>query len=173
MAPKADQYIRPLLSIHKNQILDFLHEQKIPYRIDSSNDQPDYLRNRIRATVIPALRAADARFEQSFEQTLARLQETENFLEQVTEKTFVSLTEDNCSTLNLAQFKALHPVLQERILVHWLCVNKVPFPPTYGFLQEMLRFINSPRGGTHTIHHEWCLTKQHNKLTIEAKKEKA
>lgn len=174
MAPKTDQYIRPLLGIYKNQILDYLHEHNIPYRTDNSNLESDYLRNRIRATVIPALRAADTRFDQTFEQTLTRLQETEKFLEKLTEDTFFSLAtpENNQLVINLARFKTLDFVLQERLLIHWLCQEKVPFPPTYSFLQEMLRFIRSPRGGTHTIHPSWCLKKQHNKLTIEAKKEK-
>lgn len=173
MSPQTDQYIRPLLSIHKNQILDFLHEQKIPYHTDSSNDQPDYLRNRIRATVIPALRAADTRFDQTYMQTLTRLQETEEFLERLTVETFASLQENNHSMLNLEKFKTLHAILQERILMHWLCLNKAPFTPTYSFLQEVLRFIRSPRGGTHALHNTWHLTKQRNKLAIEAKKEKA
>jgi len=168
MVPHAEQYIRPLLSIHKQEILDFLHEHNIAYRTDLSNYEPDYLRNRVRATIIPALKAADERFEHSFLQTLTRLQETEDFLCVITEQTFaeIAIRQDTYFVLDLTPFKKLHSVLQERILIYWLCREKVPFPPAHGFLREMIRFIESPHGGTHHIHHAWSLKKQGNKLQI-------
>lgn len=168
MAPKAEQYIRPLLNIHKKEILAYLEEHKIPYREDRSNYEPDYLRNRIRATVIPALKAADERFDHSFMHTLSRLQETEDFLRTLTEQTFAEIAtpETHGHTLDGARLKSMHPVLQERIIVYWLCKEKVPFPPAYGFLREIIRFIESPYGGSHKVHTTWGLTKKNNVITL-------
>jgi tRNA(Ile)-lysidine synthase len=151
MAPRAEQYIRPLLCVHKHEILEFLEEHKIPYRIDSSNGEPDYLRNRIRMNVIPALKAADERFDHSFLHTLTRLQETEDYLRQHTAAIFqhLAINQNNKLSIDKEKFLSLHPAIQERILVH-----------------EMIKFINSPHGGTHQIHHAWGLTKQGKKLTL-------
>lgn len=169
MAPRAEQYIRPLLATYKREIIDFLETNSIPYRTDSSNSEPDYLRNRIRNSVIPALKAADERFDHSFKHTLDRLQETEDYLRHTIEEIFkeLAIVENNHFIINKEKFLALHIALQERLLVYWLCQEKVPFPPAHGFLREMIKFIDSPRGGTHAVHHAWILTKKGNAITIQ------
>jgi len=45
--------IRPLLSLEKGEILDFLHKNKIPYMIDKSNFEEKFLRNKIRLEILP------------------------------------------------------------------------------------------------------------------------
>jgi tRNA(Ile)-lysidine synthase len=46
--PKKRNIIRPLLFARKDEIYDFLKENKIEYREDSSNKDDKYLRNKIR-----------------------------------------------------------------------------------------------------------------------------
>lgn len=48
--------IRPLLSLSKKEIVDYLKNMKIPYRIDSSNLKSDFKRNFLRNKIIPALK---------------------------------------------------------------------------------------------------------------------
>ncbi len=48
--------IRPLLSISKREIMEYLNSQKILYRTDSSNFSLDYKRNYLRSEVLPLLR---------------------------------------------------------------------------------------------------------------------
>lgn len=49
-------YIRPLLSLRRREDIEkFLHENNIPFIIDKSNLSEDYLRNRIRLSVIPQI----------------------------------------------------------------------------------------------------------------------
>lgn len=47
--------VRPLYETRRRDILAYLHSEGVPYRMDSSNDKPLYLRNRIRQDIIPAL----------------------------------------------------------------------------------------------------------------------
>jgi tRNA(Ile)-lysidine synthase len=54
---RADRIIRPLLDVSREEILDFLHHEGLAYRVDSSNLDPIYLRNRIRRDLIPDLKA--------------------------------------------------------------------------------------------------------------------
>jgi len=49
--------IRPLLTVSKEDLQDYLHTEKIPYCLDQSNDDVYYLRNRIRHGLIPYLQA--------------------------------------------------------------------------------------------------------------------
>lgn len=55
MLPKSNAIVRPLLSITKNEIIEFAKEHKIVFREDASNNSDAYQRNYIRHQVIPKL----------------------------------------------------------------------------------------------------------------------
>ena len=47
--------VRPLYESKRDEILDYLSNEGVPFRQDSSNDKPIYLRNQLRQDVIPVL----------------------------------------------------------------------------------------------------------------------
>ncbi len=47
--------VRPLYETRRKDLLDYLHDEGLSFRRDSSNDKPIYLRNRIRQDIMPAL----------------------------------------------------------------------------------------------------------------------
>ncbi len=55
MRPKNNFIIRPLLDVTRADILQYLKERKISYRIDTSNTDRKFLRNRVRHDLIPLL----------------------------------------------------------------------------------------------------------------------
>jgi tRNA(Ile)-lysidine synthase len=55
IAPQRGRILRPMLAVTRNEILDFLQERHQPYRTDSSNADPRFTRNRIRAELLPLL----------------------------------------------------------------------------------------------------------------------
>ncbi len=171
MKPKHGAYIRPLLETHKIDILAWLHENNIAYATDVTNESSDYLRNRIRMNVLPALRNCDDRFETNFLATLNRLKTTEQFLEQLTQKTFneISYIQDNQRFININQLIIIDEPLRTRVLMHWLITENVHFPITEAFLDEIIRFLQTPQGGTHNIHEQWSIIKKQN-LTYIIKK---
>lgn len=56
MRPVRDKIVRPLLSAGRKEILAYLEEKGISYCEDSTNAQTDYVRNRIRSRILPAIR---------------------------------------------------------------------------------------------------------------------
>ena len=66
--PKHNGVIRPLLAIGKEDILDWLADQKLTYVTDSTNKEDDYTRNFIRLNVLPLLE----KINPSVKKTLAR-----------------------------------------------------------------------------------------------------
>lgn len=52
---RSGAFVRPLLAVDRAMILAYAKEQAIPYREDASNQDPKYLRNRIRHELIPLL----------------------------------------------------------------------------------------------------------------------
>jgi tRNA(Ile)-lysidine synthase len=47
--------IRPLLSVTKQQLLDYLKQYALPYRVDASNNENKYIRNKLRNDILPQL----------------------------------------------------------------------------------------------------------------------
>jgi tRNA(Ile)-lysidine synthase len=68
--------LRPLLETGRADVLAYLAEQGIPYRTDSTNADPAFLRNRIRLKLIPCL----DEFFPSWRKTLADLAETQRLV---------------------------------------------------------------------------------------------
>jgi|GEM_PF-101147 len=55
--PHRQHIIRPLLGIPRTMVVQYLHQKKLPHRIDQTNLSEDYLRNRIRHRILPAIQA--------------------------------------------------------------------------------------------------------------------
>ena len=170
--PKHGPYTRPLLETNKQDLVDFLEKNNIPYLIDPSNISQEFLRNRIRAHVIPALKQCDDRFDVKFKETIDRLQNTEQFLEQLTRKTFseISTEEKGIFYINLKLLLNLHPVLLYRVLLHWLIKQQVKFPVSEGFLNEIIKFLQQPGSKEHQLHHNWYLVKKRGIAFVKPKK---
>jgi tRNA(Ile)-lysidine synthase len=163
--PKDGLYIRPLLEINKQEILNYLHEHKIPYVIDASNQSDGYLRNRIRNSVIPALKACDDRFEKNFASTHAKLIETEEFLQQLCAAELQEIMDGNRG-LYIQKILELHPVMRNRVLINWLIMHKVPFSPSQGLLDEIVRFLENTKATSHTLYQKWQLIKNNNRVRL-------
>ena len=52
---REDSVVRPLLSVRRLELVEWLQERDIPYRTDRSNDDLRFLRNRIRHQLLPQL----------------------------------------------------------------------------------------------------------------------
>ncbi len=53
---RGERIVRPLLDIPRRDILAYLEQRQLTYRMDSSNRQPVYLRNRLRQELMPHLK---------------------------------------------------------------------------------------------------------------------
>jgi len=168
MRPKSGLYIRPLLEIKKTKILNYLDTHGITYLKDPSNELDFFLRNRIRKRVIPAIREADERFDHNFLRTLTSIQATENYLSGVTKQAFKTVASliDTRWHIDTTKLFSLDPFIQYRLLMHWLISSGVPFVPTEGFLDEIMRFLHQPGSKTHVIHEQWSIVKKRDRAHI-------
>lgn len=159
-------YLRPLLSVDKQTMIDYLITTGIAYLVDPTNEADTYLRNRIRKSVIPALTGCDARFSQKLENTIKNLQEEELFLQELTLETYKKIMFASPTVGDLPAFKSLSPVLQRRVILHLLITNRIPFSPSTTFLEEVRRFLVNPRGGSHTLG-TWKVCKKGSSFWLE------
>jgi len=113
------KYIRPLIQVSKNQILDFLKNENQDFVFDSSNRDMKYLRNKVRNQLIPHLQSEyNPEFIDALDRLSSILRQEEEFWEEKTEKAFhdcLVKTEPACIVLSKSLMKALHPALLNRV----------------------------------------------------------
>ncbi|HUL31156.1 MAG TPA: tRNA lysidine(34) synthetase TilS [Thermodesulfobacteriota bacterium] len=111
--------IRPLLGVWREEIRTFAAEKKLPFLLDSSNLKSDYLRNRIRLTLIPLM---EREYQPNFKEILLRtsniLREENDYLEKGAEAAYQEIVRKEKDTLffKLAEYRSLHQAIQWRVM---------------------------------------------------------
>jgi tRNA(Ile)-lysidine synthase len=80
--------IRPLLHARRQCVLDYLHLKQIAYRIDSSNQELHFSRNRLRHELLPLLRA---HYNAGINDVLCRLAEQASDLDAIVTEQAITL----------------------------------------------------------------------------------
>ncbi len=108
--------IRPLIDVKKADILKYLEENKIIYSHDSTNKEDNYLRNRIRNNLMPAVKKVFPGYEKS----LSFLSEKMAGIDEVFESEFSEkiewIREGNCLVTNYNKFLALPAYLRVKAI---------------------------------------------------------
>jgi len=162
MRPVHNQYVRPLLMTPHAEIITYLNEHSIAYLTDPSNESPLFLRNRIRHSVLPAIKDADDRCAVNMQKALDHLALADDYLESSTRDNLAKIAIDyeNTKAIQIEEFLQLHPYLQKRLLIVWLCGLSLPFEPREQWLEEIIRFLRQPESKSHRVHPDWSLIKK-------------
>ena len=78
--------VRPLITVTKDEIYEYLKKNKIPYVIDPSNQKDVYTRNRFRKQVLPFLKNEDSNVHKKFYKFSNTLLEYDNYINKIVEK---------------------------------------------------------------------------------------
>lgn len=155
---KINKIIRPLLMSSKDQIIEYSKVNKINYREDSSNDKEDYLRNKIRHSVIPYLKSDDDNVLLKFKTTIENLNSTKIFVKKVISKVrdrvFIYEGENIITDIDL--LKDLDPI---EFYIHELYKD---FEFNY---KEVMKLFDSD-SGKQISSANYNMTKQKNNLII-------
>lgn len=77
ISPRNGYVVRPLLTVSRSEIEDYIIERELPYVTDSTNDQDIYLRNYLRLNVIPKLEVVNPSVKESIIRTSKNISEAE------------------------------------------------------------------------------------------------
>ena len=155
---KINKIVRPLLMISKDQIIEYSKVNKINYREDSSNDKEDYLRNKIRHSVIPYLKSDDDNVLLKFKTTIENLNSTKIFVQKVISKVRdrVFIYEGENIITNIDLLKDLDPI---EFYIHELYKD---FEFNH---KEVMKLFDSD-SGKYISSSNYNMTKQKNNLII-------
>jgi tRNA(Ile)-lysidine synthase len=118
--PVRQPIIRPLIQVHRRDILEYLRKYRIPFREDPSNRQRRYARNRIRLELLPQLQKSyNPRLVQILSTTAQLLAADDATLQDVARERFYAArlpAPPDQVHLRVAMITSLPPALQRRVL---------------------------------------------------------
>ena len=142
---RQERIVRPLIRSPRSDIIKFLELIHQDYVTDASNEDPAYLRNRVRHQLIPFL---EDRFNPDIKTGLDRLSHIiareDDFLNQMTKETLGRVTarqEPSCIELYAGEVAGLDPALAARVIREGLfAVKKDLRRISHAHIMEVLDF---------------------------------
>jgi len=106
--------LRPLIPYTKNQILNYVEENNIPYSVDNSNNKDYYTRNRFRKYVLPKLKEEDKNVHKKFYKFSKTLEAYDEYINKDVEKQYKEVVRNNILDPN--KFQELEKLIQIKII---------------------------------------------------------
>jgi tRNA(Ile)-lysidine synthase len=159
---------RPLVFYTKDEILEYLEEKHIDYRIDKSNFDKKYTRNRYRLDILPVLKKENKNIHKKYLTFSEELEESNNFIDKYVSSRYIDIVKDNIIDLNLL-------LKEDRYIVKRI-INKYLFNNYKNninlieskHVQSILDLIDSNKPNTFiTLPNNIMLEKSYDKLYIK------
>jgi tRNA(Ile)-lysidine synthase len=148
--PVRKNIIRPLIEIGRKEIESFLDNQKIDFIIDSSNKKEDYLRNRIRLSLVPMLREFNPNIIRTLSKTASIFRDEEKYFEVLVTKTLMKLISrktDSRVELFLTPFEVMDKVIIRRVLRRVIDETRGLRGISFIHIEDIIDLIKSGRPG--------------------------
>ncbi|WP_166510808.1 tRNA lysidine(34) synthetase TilS [Desulfallas thermosapovorans] len=146
-----DFYIRPLLAVRRRDIEEYCRRHNLPTRMDSSNMQAKYMRNRVRLELLPLL---ESKYNPNLVEALNRLGEIcrdeDDYMEQQATEIFCRtrlLSGGNTLRLDMEGLTAVPRALLRRVIRRaWaeMCGDQAEI--SYRHIEQVLAIINGGGG---------------------------
>ncbi len=160
--PVSGGLIRPMLTVTRREVEEFLTEWCLPHVEDSSNESDAYLRNRVRHQILPLLAAENPRIGENLSAMALRLRQDEEFLAR--QSAFETLP--GVSTL-----RRLHPAQRSRIIETFLRQNGC-LEPEQSHIAQVETLIFSERPSARTgVPGGITVSRQYDRLTVLPRRE--
>lgn len=157
---------RPLLNVSKEEILAFVEEFNVPYRIDRTNEESTYARNFIRNHWFPDLNRLFPGWKKNLQKIPDRAEEFEAMADLILQQ--VS-TEDQ--QLRRKEFLNLPRNIKAPILLRFLKNNALNIELSHGFLENLEDLRDIQSGGKLQISNGYFLYRDRELFKIVAPSE--
>ena len=136
------QIFRPLLEFEKTQILQFLQEKKIPFRLDRSNLDEKFSRNFLRLQVLPSVLSRFPQAKKAIAQLGQIAGKSESFLDSCAAKAMGEI-QGKHGAIALPDFFKLPPILQDKVLQRIFA----PRQPAFDQIENVKKFLQTGASG--------------------------
>jgi tRNA(Ile)-lysidine synthase len=158
--------VRPLLASTREDVLAYLHQKRLSYRCDSSNEKPLYHRNRVRKEIMPALTRLRPAAVRVLQRQADVLRDDEAYLEQIVGDLVSSLVRDDeegHQRFDREGVAALPVALQRRLIRMVLrkC-DEQKRAPNLRVVEAVRHFLLKGRPGARLTMRSGLLIQRHN-----------
>lgn len=148
---RGERIVRPLLDIPRRDIVAYLEKRQLAYRMDSSNRQPYYLRNRLRQDLMPHLKEYSPGIVNVLSRQAEMIREDHAYLENVAAKAFQQIcvtAEANEIQLQRTALLELPLAIQRRVVRHSLQrMMGMTQGPRFDVVQRLLDCLEHGQSG--------------------------
>lgn len=156
--PARDMIIRPFIEVRRRMIEDFLlanleHyglKKDKPYIIDTSNLKTDYIRNRLRFQVVPAVERINPSIHQTLSKMIQIIRDEERYFELLVTQTLMKLITrkgDGYIELFLKPLEAIQKPILRRVLRRAIDATKGLRGITFDNIEDIINLINKGKTG--------------------------
>mgnify|MGYP001290601962 FL=1 len=170
---KRDNIIHPIINIKKEEILKFLEENKIEYRVDKTNFEIDFLRNKVRNYLLPII---EKEFNKNFKEKILSLSNIlkveDRFLDNLVEniKNDLMEFEDDFIKIDNKKFQKLDLSLKRRLIrkaIDYFNRDLREYPLEH--IDKVISLENKKTGKEIELPFNLIAVKDKNKIIIEKK----
>lgn len=140
---KQGRIVRPFLYLNRSDIVQYAHENNVPYKTDSSNLTTEYTRNRVRQNIIPAIEQEYPAVYDHITAMSSTLVEDHNYLNKQAEQAFVVMCDYKKHTLD--SLDNLDKAIARRVMVKYLTAIGVPHDSISHKLLKSLLHVKRPK----------------------------
>ncbi len=148
--PVRKNIVRPLIDIERAEIDAFLRSAGIGFITDSSNEKKNYVRNKIRLSLMPLLREFNPDITGTLSRTAAILRDEERYFGVLVAKTLMKLISRKTESrveLFLAPFEIMDKVLMRRVLRRVIDETKDLRRISFTHIEDMMDLIKDGAPG--------------------------
>jgi tRNA(Ile)-lysidine synthase len=145
-----DLFIRPLIEVRRPELIAYLRERRLSYRMDATNRDTRLARNRVRRRLLPML---TRQFNPAAVEALAHaadlLRDEDAYLDDVAQRQFTTMASHRADGVVLPRGALLElpPALQRRVLRLALAAVRGDLRRiTLGHVEQTLRLLSDPHG---------------------------
>ncbi len=164
--------IRPFLKFTKQDLINYVNKNNIKYYIDHSNNDEKYTRNRYRHHILPFLKKEDPNIHKKYLNYSYTLLEYYEYINDEISSLYNIIIKNN--SIDLIEFKKLHPFLQKNILYKLLInyYNNQSNIIKNKHIDSILNQINSKKPNLSiNLPNNIICQKSYETLTIKVKKD--
>ncbi len=166
--PAYGQVIRPLLCFSRKEIESYCQTNNLAFRIDSSNLESIYLRNKVRNQIIPLFQELNPSFNETMKQNMDHLQQVNQFFQASVDKIRKEMVVEQDDQL-LLSLRHINEFLDKELILFELL-------QPYGFngsvVKEIIRNIEDDVSGKQYYSSQYRLIKDRfNLIIVPIKKE--
>lgn len=168
--------LRPLLHLEKSEIIKYLDDNKLAYRIDTTNFDNDITRNHLRNEIIPKFAKVNAKYKQHISNTMHYFEELKNHIDEEVKNFLFPPDKGEMSEgqrgFEITSFHSLSSFLQKEVIarIFYICNGNSTLGLSEANIQEIIKFINGKWNKTIKEIKGLSMSKNGNKVFYSNKK---